>query len=99
MNETEQNTVDEENSIAENTIEENNTSSEPTAEENTEVTVENTITEENITSETITIENRIDEIAYNTSVISNTGLFFVSFVVVAFVCFLLWKVLDNFISF
>lgn len=87
MNENEQNSIEEEN-----TIDENTTTTE-TTENNTEVT------EENTTVETITIENRIDEIAYNTSVISNTCLFFVAFVVVVFVCFLLWKVLDNFISF
>lgn len=75
----------EQNSIEENTVEENNTTAE-------------TI-EDNTTENTIVFENKIDEIAYNTSVTKNTGLFFVSFVVVVFVCFLLWKVLDNFISF
>lgn len=75
----------EQNSIEENAVEENNTTAE-------------TI-EDNTTENTIVFENKIDEIAYNTSVIKNTWLFFVTIVVVVFVCFLLWKVLDNFISF
>ena len=53
----------------------------------------NTITETNIS------DNRIDEIVYNTSVIANTDLFLVAFIVVIVVCCLLWKVLDNFISY
>ena len=84
MNENEQNSI-EENEVEDNTIDENNTTAE--------------MVEDNTTENTIVFENKIDEIAYNTSVIKNTGLFFVSIVVVVFVCFLLWKVLDNFISF
>ena len=76
-----------------NENEQNSIEEENTIEEN------NTTTEYNTTENTIVFENRIDEIAYNTSVVKNTGLFFVAFIVVIFVCFLLWKVLDNFISF
>ena len=43
--------------------------------------------------------NRIDEIAYNTSVIANSSLFLVALIVVILVCDILWKVLDNFISY
>ncbi len=43
--------------------------------------------------------NRIDEIAYNTSVIANSSLFLVALIVVILVCYILWKVLDNFISY
>lgn len=56
----------------------------------------NVITEEN---NTIVFDNRVDEIAYNTSVIANADLFLVAFIVVAVVCYLLWKSLDNFISY
>lgn len=56
----------------------------------------NVITEEN---NTIVFDNRVDEIAYNTSVIANADLFLVAFIVVIVVCYLLWKSLDNFISY
>ena len=56
----------------------------------------NVITEEN---NTIVFDNRVDEIAFNTSVIANADLFLVAFIVVAVVCYLLWKSLDNFISY
>ena len=56
----------------------------------------NVITEEN---NTIVFDNRVDEIAYNTSVIANADLFLVAFIVVAVVYYLLWKSLDNFISY
>ena len=56
----------------------------------------NVITEEN---NTIGFDNRVDEIAYNTSVIANADLCLVAFIVVAVVCYLLWKSLDNFISY
>lgn len=44
-------------------------------------------------------ENRIDEIAYNTNVIMQADLFLVAFIVVIVVCYILWKSLDNFISY
>ena len=47
---------------------------------------------------TVTV-SKIDEIAYNTGVISDGVLFLVAFIVVCVVCFLLWKSLDNFISY
>lgn len=56
-------------------------------------------TQVNTITETNTFDNRIDEIVYNTSVIANTDLFLVAFIVVIVVCYLLWKVLDNFISY
>lgn len=58
--------------------------------------------EENVlneTNNTIVFENKIDEVAYNTSVIANADLFLVAFIVVIVVCYLLWKSLDNFISY
>ncbi len=57
---------------------------------NNEYTYENNI---------IVSDNRIDEIVYNTSVIANAGLFLVAFIVVIVVCYILWKSLDNFISY
>lgn len=48
---------------------------------------------------TIVSDNRIDEIVYNTSVIANADLFLVAFIVVIVVCYILWKSLDNFISY
>ena len=48
---------------------------------------------------TILTNNRIDEIAYNTSVIANADLFLVALIVVILVCYILWKSLDNFISY
>lgn len=48
---------------------------------------------------TIVSDNRIDEIVYNTSVIANADLFIVAFIVVVVVCYILWKSLDNFISY
>lgn len=45
------------------------------------------------------VQNRIDEIAYNTEVIANTDLFLIALIVVVLVCYILWKVLDNFISY
>lgn len=55
--------------------------------------------ENNVETNTIVANNRIDEIAYNTSVIMNSNLFIVAFIVVIVVCYLLWKAIDNFISF
>ncbi len=57
---------------------------------NNEYTYENNI---------IVSDNRIDEIVYNTSVIANADLFLVAFIVVIVVCYILWKSLDNFISY
>ncbi len=57
---------------------------------NNEYTYENNI---------IVSDNRIDEIVYNTSVIANADLFLVAFIVVIVVCYMLWKSLDNFISY
>jgi len=53
----------------------------------------------NITETTIVSDNRVDEIVYNTSVIANCDLFIVAFLVVIVVCYILWKSLDNFISY
>lgn len=53
----------------------------------------------NNTISTVVANNRIDEIAYNTSVIANSSLFLVALIVVILVCYILWKVLDNFISY
>lgn len=56
--------------------------------------------ENNVITETTTVsENKIDEIAYNTSVIATSDLFIVAFIVVIVVCYILWKSLDNFISY
>lgn len=56
--------------------------------------------ENNVITETTTVsENKIDEIAYNTSVIATADLFIVAFIVVIVVCYILWKSLDNFISY
>ena len=48
---------------------------------------------------TIVYDNRIDEIAYNTGVSMNANLFLVAFIVLIVVCYILWKSLDNFISY
>lgn len=53
----------------------------------------------NENTNTVVSENRIDEIAYNTGVIMNSNLFIVAFIVVIVVCYILWKSLDNFISY
>ena len=55
--------------------------------------------ENNTIVETNTTTNQIDEIVYNTSVIANSNLFIVAFLVVLAVCYILWKSLDNFISY
>ena len=57
--------------------------------------------ENNVVNETNTVlsENKIDEIVYNTSVTANANLFLVAFIVVIVVCYILWKSLDNFISY
>lgn len=56
--------------------------------------------ENNVITETTTVsENKIVEIAYNTSVIATADLFIVAFIVVIVVCYILWKSLDNFISY
>lgn len=55
----------------------------------------------NVVNETnsIVFDNRVDEIAYNTGVIANADLFILALFVVSIVCYLLWKSLDNFLSF
>lgn len=55
----------------------------------------------NVVNETnsIVFDNRVDEIAYNTGVIANADLFILALFVVIIVCYLLWKSLDNFLSF
>lgn len=58
----------------------------------------NTNTYENINTN-IVFTNRIDEIAYNTGVTANANLFLVALIVVLLVCYILWKSLDNFISY
>lgn len=55
--------------------------------------------ENEIETNTIISDNRIDEIAYNTAVIKNSNLFLLAIVVVVIVCYILWKSLDNFISY
>lgn len=57
--------------------------------------------ENNLIEETNTMvsTNRIDEIAENTSIIMQADLFLVAFIVVLVVCYILWKSLDNFISY
>lgn len=57
----------------------------------------NTNTELN-TSTTVSA-NRIDEIAYNTGIIAQVDTFLLVLVVVILVCYILWKSLDNFISY
>ena len=52
-----------------------------------------------IETNTVVSDNKIDEIAYNTSVIMNADLFLIAFIVVIVVCYILWKSLDNFISY
>ena len=51
------------------------------------------------TINTITNQSRVDEIAYNTSVIADGMMFLVAFIVVLVVCYILWKSLENFISY
>ncbi len=53
----------------------------------------------NETNSTVVFENKVDEIAYNTGVIANTDLFILAIIVVSIVCYLLWKSLDNFLSY
>ncbi len=48
---------------------------------------------------TATLESRIENIENNVSVISDASLFLVAFLVVCVVCFILYKAIDNFISF
>lgn len=58
--------------------------------------------EENISlseNSSYTLEQKIDELNYHTSVIQDTGLFLVAFLVVILVCYLFYKSIDNFISF
>lgn len=57
--------------------------------------------ENNIIEETNTMisDNRINEIAENTNIIMQANLFLVAFIVVLVVCYILWKSLDNFISY
>lgn len=47
----------------------------------------------------IVSDNRIEEIVNNTNVIMQADLFLVAFIVVITVCYILWKALDNFISY
>lgn len=49
-----------------------------------------------ISNELIT---KVDTISYNLSVSTNAILFLVAFIVVLVVCFILYKSIDNFISF
>lgn len=53
----------------------------------------------NETNSTVVFENKVDEIAYNTGVIANTDLFILAIIVVSIICYLLWKSLDNFLSY
>ena len=46
-----------------------------------------------------TLENRIENIENNVGAITEANLFLVAFIVVLVVCFLLYKAVDNFISF
>lgn len=48
---------------------------------------------------TTTLDNRIENIENNVSSIMQADLFLVAFIVVVVVCFLLYKAVDNFISF
>ena len=48
---------------------------------------------------TATLESRIENIENNVSAISDASLFLVAFLVVCVVCFILYKAIDNFISF
>lgn len=57
----------------------------------------NTLEAENTTTETI--ETRIENINTNVSTIMQANLFLVAFIVVCVVCFLLYKAVDNFISY
>lgn len=59
--------------------------------ENTTNIIENTTT--------TTLETRIEHIENNVSAISDASLFLVAFLVVCVVCFILYKAIDNFISF
>lgn len=45
------------------------------------------------------VNNRIDEIAYNTRVTMNADLFLIAILVVIVVCYILWKSIDNFLSY
>lgn len=66
-----------------------------------ENTIEN-ITNEVYTNETLvneTLDTRVDNIEQNVSTIMQADLFLVSFVVVCVVCFILYKAVDNFMSF
>ncbi len=56
---------------------------------------DNVITETN----TIVSDNRIDEIAYNTGVIATADVFILVIIISAIVCYILWKSLDNFLSY
>lgn len=56
-------------------------------------------TVENTVSTNITLEDRVENIEGNVSSIMQADLFLVAFIVVIVVCFLLYKVIDNFISF
>jgi len=46
-----------------------------------------------------TLEKRIENIENNVGSITEANLFLVAFIVVLVVCFLLYKAVDNFISF
>lgn len=45
------------------------------------------------------IETRIENIEKNVSALTGSNLFLVAFIVVIVVCFLLYKAVDNFISY
>ena len=55
--------------------------------------------EEILETNTLINDTRLDEIAYNTAVIKNSVLLLISLVIVIFVCFILYKAVDNFISY
>lgn len=57
---------------------------------------ENSVLLENTT---YTLDQKIDELNYHTAVIQNASLFLVALIVVVLVCYLLYKSIDNFISF
>lgn len=62
--------------------------------------MENEINNTNETTNTIaTLETRIENIENDVGIVADSNLFLIAFIVVLVVCFLLYKAIDNFISF
>lgn len=55
--------------------------------------------ESNTVTQTSNVVDKINNIDFNVAVSTNAVLFLVAFIVVLVVCFILYKAIDNFISY